>query len=603
MRTALGLLLSLLTSALCGAAEPAAEVRLWDEAKLSPPRYEVRMENNVLVPMRDGVLLSTDIYYPVGEGPFPVVLSRTPYGNNDAGYVEHGRFWASRGYVCVVQDCRGKYDSEGAYRLFKDEANDGYDTVEWIGRQPWCNGKVGTLSGSYGGYTQLAPAIRGSRFLTAMAASVTTSDVYNNWVYIDGALFLGFAFPWGALVMDGHVMQYSGAYDWPNVFRYLPLATIDTQVGRVNPRFREWLEHPRADDPFWKGISFENEIEQITVPLLVVEGWYDLFLRGALDDHVRITTASPSERARKGKHLIIGPWPHETGARTDKPDAPREGPERGIDFGAAAELEMRKLYLRWHDHWLKGIDNGVDSEPPVKIFVMGENVWRHENEWPLARTRYTNYYFGGEGPANSVAGNGTLSPEPPRQPGRDEFTYDPNDPVPTLGGNTCCSRVPSGPANQIAAERRQDVLVYTTPVLEEALEVTGPIRVVLYAATSARDTDWTAKLVDVHPDGYAQNLQDGIVRARYRKGKAAPAELLEPGRVYEYEIDLWATSNVFLPGHRLRVEISSSNFPRFDRNLNTGEDPMTSVRMETARQTVMRSPEYPSHIVLPVIPR
>ncbi|HPW17332.1 MAG TPA: CocE/NonD family hydrolase, partial [Candidatus Aminicenantes bacterium] len=339
------------------------------------------------------------------------------------------------------------------------------------------------------------------------------------------------------------------------------------------------------------------------IPYLLLDVWYDLFLRGALQDHVVIKRECGSELARKHKRLMIGPWAHEIGARNNAPGAPAAGPGRSLDFGPEAEVETRKVYLRWQDHWLKGIDNGVDREPPVKIFVMGENRWRFESEWPLARTRYTRYYFGGTR-ANSVNGDGTLATAAPTsREAADSFVYDPASPVPTLGGNTCCSQVPSGPWNQIEAELRDDVLVYSTPELKTALEVTGPVKVRLYASTSGRDTDWTAKLVDVHPDGYAQNLCDGIVRARYRAGRAAPADLLEPGRVYEYEIDLWATSNVFLAGHRVRVEVSSSNFPRFDRNLNTGEDPMTGTSMVKARQTVYRSKRYPSHIVLPVIPR
>jgi uncharacterized protein len=584
----------------------AAEQRMihWNEAQLSAPQYQVLMQNHVPVRMRDGVMLSADIYRPDAPGKFPTLLWRSPYSNNGADNVEQSQWFAQRGYVVVVQDVRGKYDSGGTYTLFRDEANDGYDTDEWVGAQPWSNGKIGAMGGSYLGYTEITQAVRNSKYLTSMSASVTTSDVFNNWVYVDGALFLGFAMPWGAVVMDGHVMQYSAAYDWPKVFRQLPLATIDRAAGHTNQDFRDWLQHPRANDPFWKGISLEKEIHKISVPFLVVEGWYDVFLRGALEDHVTISQRGASELARKQKRLMIGPWTHETGLRNHLPGTAVTGPDRSIDFGPEAQMEMRRVYLRWHDHWLKGIDNGVDSEPPVKIFVMGENYWRFENEWPLARTQYTKYYLGSRGGANSAVGDGVLSAQAPAADAKvDRYVYDPADPVPTLGGNTCCSTVPSGPADQRKAEIRTDMLVYTTPVLTEPVEVTGPIKVKLFAATDGKDTDWTAKLVDVHPDGYAQNLQDGIIRARYRDGREAPASLLEEGKVYEYTIDLWATSNTFLPGHRIRLEIASSNFPRFDRNLNTGEDPSTSTRMRTAQQTVYHSAQYPSHVVLPIVPR
>ncbi|HPW17867.1 MAG TPA: CocE/NonD family hydrolase [Candidatus Aminicenantes bacterium] len=579
-----------------------------DGGPLPAAQDGVRMLNNVQVRMSDGVLLSTDIYLPDAPGPFPAVLARTPYGNNGADSVEQGKWYARRGYAFVTQDVRGKYDSGGSYTPFRDEAGDGHDTVEWIGAQPWCDGKVGMTGGSYGGYAQIAAATRRSRRLAALAASVTTSDVANNWIYVDGALFLSFAVGWGAVDMDGRVMQHGPAYDWPAVYRHLPLATIDEAAGRVNPAFRDWLAHPRADDPFWRGVSLEREAAGIDAPLLVVSGWYDIFLRGALRDDVAIRAAGGPGAARGRKRLLVGPWSHSTGGRDNNPRLPATGPGRSIDFGPDAEMGLRQLYLSWFDRWLKGIDNGADREAPVRIFVMGENRWRDENEWPLARTRYTKYYFGSGGKANGLAGDGTLSAGPPRDGAEaDRFVYDPRDPVPTLGGNLLdclgCNSVASGPVNQIEAELRGDVLVYTAAVQAEPLEVTGPITVKLFAASSARDTDWTAKLVDVHPDGYAQNIQDGIVRARYRRGKEAPAELLEPGRVYEYDIDLWATSHVFLPGHSVRVEVSSSNFPRFDRNLNTGEDPMTGTRMETARQTVYHSAKRPSHIVLPVIPR
>ena len=575
----------------------------WDDARLSAPQYRVSMDHNVQVAMRDGVHLSTDIYLPDAPGRHPALLWRTPYSNNGVETVEQARWYASRGYAVVTQDVRGKYDSEGVFRHFRDEASDGFDTAEWIAIQPWSNGKIGGMGGSYLGYTQIALGVSGNAHLASMAASVTTGDVFNGWVYSDGPLFLGFAFPWGAVSMDGHVMQLTSAYDWPSVFPRLPLAVIDRAASRTSAPFREWLQHPRADDPYWKGVSYEDDITRVSVPFLVVEGWYDLFLRGALHDHVALRAGGATGAARGGKHVLIGPWGHETGVRNNNPEAPASGENRSLDFGPAAAVEMRKIYLRWNDHWLKGIDNGVDREPPVKIFVMGENAWRFEQEWPLARARYTRYYLSSGGHANTSSGDGFLAPALPTGSETDSFVYDPANPVPTLGGNTCCSTVPSGPWNQATAEARDDVLVFTGPVLTEAVEVTGPITMTLFAESSARDTDWTAKLVDVHPDGYAQNLQDGIVRARYRGGTKARASFIEPGRVYEYHLDLWATSNLFLPGHRIRVEVSSSNFPRFDRNLNTGEDPMLATRMERAQQTVHHSPRYPSHVVLPIVPR
>ena len=320
-------------------------------------------------------------------------------------------------------------------------------------------------------------------------------------------------------------------------------------------------------------------------------------LRGALEDYVAIKEHARTAVARDETRLIVGPWPHYTAV---------EGPPRrigGFDFGPGALVDLPQLQLRWFDHWLKDMPTGIDSEPPVRLFVMGENYWRSENEWPLSRTVYTNYYFHSDSGANTLAGDGRLRISAPPEAGgaTDTFTYDPADPVPTVGGSSGGIAGP-GPLDQRSVEVREDVLVYTSEPLTEPLEVTGPITVTLFASSTARDTDFTAKLVDVHPDGYARILQEGVVRARYRKS-FDDAELLEPGEIYQYEIDLWATSNVFLSGHRIRVDVSSSSFPRHDRNLNTGEDPATATAMTIATQTIYHDAEHPSRIVLPVIPR
>ena len=600
-------ILALVAAASAPAAQdgtPGTGFVTWDEAKLSAPVHAVVTEHNVPVSMRDGTKLSADIYRPDAPGRFPALLLRSPYSNNSPDEIENSIWFAKRGYVVVNQDVRGRYDSGGEFYPFRHEADDGCDTDAWIARQPWSNGRIGTMGGSYLGYTQLSQATRCSERLQSIAADFTSSEIHDGWVYVDGALLLGFALPWGATTIDGHTNQ-GGVYDWPAVYRHLPVATGDQAAGHLNAGYRDWLQHPRRDDPYWNGISHEREASAISAPLLAVAGWYDIFLRGTLRDDAALRQRADVRAAPYRKQLIIGPWVHAKSGGTRLSDAslPKSGPNRRIDFGAGAELEWRRLYLRWHDYWLKDIDTGIAAEPPIHLFVMGENRWRAENEWPLARTQYTKYYLGGGGHANGAAGDGVLGTAPPRGAAADRFDYDPSNPVPTLGGNVCCSSVPNGPRDHRAVDERSDVLVYTTPALTEAVEVTGPIRMKLYAATSARDTDWVARLVDVHPDGFVQNLQDGIVRARYRAGEEQPASLLEAGKVYEYDLDLWATSNVFLPGHRIRVEVTSSNFPRFDRNLNTGEDPATATRMETARQTIYHSARYPSHLVLPVIPR
>jgi putative CocE/NonD family hydrolase len=571
-------------------AQEGQQFAHWDESKLSQPAHAVVVDENVRIPMRDGVELVADVYRPDSPERFPALVLRTPYNKRGSGEEDSSKWFAERGYVVVNQDVRGRYLSAGEFYAFRNEPNDGFDTDEWVAKQPWSNGKIGTLGGSYLGYTQLTQGIQGSKHLVSMATDVTSSDIYHGWIYVDGAFHLGFTLEWGA----GTIFENRGQNGEAD-YLHLPIITADQVLGNINPHYRDWLQHPRRSDPYWDDISFEREAHKITAPIVVATGWFDIFLRGTLQDHVNIVKEGASELARNNHHLVIGPWTH------FKTHGTRTG--GGIDFGPEAVLNGWKLYLAWHDRFLKGIENGIDERPPLTLFIMGENKWRYENEWPLARTQYTKYYIASGGKANSAKGNGKLGTELPTGAETDQFVYDPASPVPTLGGNLCCSSVSRGMHDHQEIEARDDVLVYTTPELTEPVEVTGPISMKLYASTSAKDTDWVARLVDVYPDGRAYNLQDGVLRARYRNGEDEPASLLEPGEIYEYDIDMWATSNVFLPGHRIRLEITSSNFPRFDRNLNTGEDPAIGTRMEKAEQTIYHSDEHPSHVILPLIPR
>jgi putative CocE/NonD family hydrolase len=337
--------------------------------------------------------------------------------------------------------------------------------------------------------------------------------------------------------------------------------------------------------------------DQITVPAMNVGGWYDIFLGGTIANFIGMRAKGATEEARNGQRLLIGPWAH----------APFANPIGEADFGrnsTRAAIDLDGIYLRYYDRWLKGIRNGVDEDPPVRIFVMGENVWRSENEWPLARARSVSYFLHSEGKANSLRGDGTLSQQTPGIEEPDHFLYDPRDPVPTRGGPLCChiAVLPVGVYDQREVEERADVLVYSTPPLDRDVEVTGPVIVTLFASSSATDTDFTGKLVDVAPDGYPRNLCEGIIRARYRDSRETPT-LVEPGRPYEYMIDLTATSNLFKAGHRIRLEISSSNFPRFDRNPNTGAPLGVDGELRPALQTIFHDVERPSRMVLPIVPR
>ena len=552
--------------------------------------YDVKKEFHVKVPMRDGVLLSADIFRPEAAGTFPVILMRTPYDNNSL--IAKGIQYAQRGYALVAQDCRGRYDSAGEFYAWHNEVKDGYDTQEWIGRQPWCNGKIGTAGGSYLGLVQWLAAPLRSQYLKTMVPRVITSNFYDSPNYSGGAFQLALNMLWGFRQL-GRTNQNIEHYNWPELFRTLPLITADEAAGRKITFWKDWVRHPSYDD-YWKEVSIEEKYEQINVPALIMGGWYDLYSKQAFVNYNGMVQRGGTEEARKGTKMIMGAWPHPLSASTITGE---------VDFGADSKYDLEGMELRWFDYWLKGIDNGIMNEAPIKLFIMGANYWRDEYEWPLARTQYVNYYFHSSGKANSLSGDGALSTTLPEDGPPDRYIYNPDNPVPTLGGNNCCSPdiVAWGAYDQRPAEQRNDVLVYTTPPLAEDIEVTGPIFVKLYASSSAPDTDFTAKLLDVFPDGYTMNLCDGIIRARYQES-FEEAKLMKPGTVYEFTIDCWVTGNVFKAGHRIRVELSSSNFPRFDRNPNTGHEFGMDSELSIAEQKVYHNKNYPSHIILPVIP-
>ncbi|MCL6452257.1 MAG: CocE/NonD family hydrolase [Alicyclobacillus sp.] len=539
----------------------------------------------VRIPMRDGVNLAADVYRPHGHGPVPAVVVRTPYGRSSDGNVDLGRWFARRGYAVVIADVRGRGDSEGSFVPYRGEGIDGYDTVEWAARQPWCDGNVGTLGGSYLGRIQWLTALTHPPHLKAMVPIVSPSDPFVEWP-------TGTPDPmhvcWNFLTAD-RVPQNIGQVDWERVYQHLPLLSMDEAAGRVMPQWRELFDHCQMD-AWWQEICYQNRFEEIDLPVLHISGWYDDEQIGTPLNFAGMTRRAPSEAARRAQRLIMGPWGHNVNAGSRVGD---------LDFGPAAVLDLRARQLRFFDRWLKGIDNGVDEERPVSIFVMGRNVWREEAEWPLARTVYTPMYLHSSGRANSRFGDGALSTEAPGVETPDGYTYDPANPVPFLTEPT--SSQIGGPDDYRAVHRRDDVLVYTSAPLEQELEVTGPVKAVLYASTSAPDTDFMVQLHDVWPNGYAQRLCDGMVRARFRNGMDRQ-ELVTPGAVERYEIDCWNTSHVFLPGHRICVHIASSAFPKYDRNLNTADPLGRSTRMETARQVIYHDADHPSAVVLPVIP-
>ena len=547
--------------------------------------YRVTIHSGVAVAMRDGVKLTADIYQPEAEGKFPVLLERTPY--NRAGGAGSASAMAAHGYVVVIQDTRGRFDSQGEFYPFRYESQDGYDTVEWAAGLPYANGKVGMFGGSYVGATQMLAAISSPPHLVAIQPYVTASEYYDGWTYQNGALMQWFASSWSSgLAVDTLRRKASGLQDPKSWVAQLPVDTYRMlelpPVSALAPYFRDWVAHERDDD-YWRPWKISDHYATMNVKALHAGGWHDIFLKGTIQNYVGMRSASP---ARADQRLLLGPWAHA--------DTSPEGKIGDVTFGKSAVLDSDGTILRWYDYALKGVRNEYATGAPVRLFIMGENAWRDEREFPLARTRYTKYYLR----------NGALSTDAAGTEEPAAYEYDPANPVPTIGGRLCCgnNQLPPGPADQRPNEGRPDVLVFSTPPLTRDVEATGWVKATLYASSSAVDTDFTALLADVEPSGYARFLTDGIVRARYRNS-TTQAEPIEPGKIYEYSIDLWATSNLFKAGHRIRLYVSSSNFPRFNRNLNTGEPIAGSTRLVKASQRIYHDAQHPSALVLPVIPR
>lgn len=578
---------------------------------------DIVVQKNLFVPMRDGVTLATDVYRPASGGPFPTLVARLPYNKDLLSVLvllmpDPIRL-AEAGYAVVVQDCRGCYRSGGELAPFFQEGPDGVDTLRWAAAQPWSNGAVGMLGGSYLGAAQWLAAAERPVAVHALAPFITSDQFHTPWTYQGGALQLGFTLFWAlgyfalpelnrrldrraaTLAEVGAAVKALGRID--ELYRRMPLVAAPELAAA--PFYRDWLLHPDPGDEYWRAVTPATLYERITAPALNIGGWYDIFLAGTLASYRGMRDRGGNEEARRPA-LIVGPWSHGVwhGAFPERDF----GPLAGVDAADIAGAQ-----IRWFDYWLKGEENGLEGDRPVKIFVMGADRWCEEDDWPLPDTQYRRLYLRGGGSANTLHGDGALSWEPPGDEPPDRYAYDPRDPVPTCGGATlmpgALAAVNGGPRDQRAVEARPDVLVYTTPPLERPVEVTGPVRLTLFVASSARDTDFTGKLLDVFPGGRALLLADGILRARYRD--AATARLLEPGAVYELSIDLVATANLFKAGHRIRLEVSSSNFPRFDRNTNTGGTIATESEAAciVAVNRVFHDHSRPSHLVLPIVER
>ena len=568
--------------------------------------YAVTFERDTVVVMRDGIKLYADVFRPDATGKFPVLLQRTAYDKNYG--TEFGLKAAAQGYVVIVEDVRGRYTSEGEWYPFKNEMNDGYDTVEWAAALPYSNGKVGMFGGSYLGTTQLLAAIAHPPHLAGICPMFTAS---NYRAYQGGALEQWFAESWSTGVAreafnranKKRVDPQSGVatlplVDYP-IFGLQPLPSQAVSTKAFAPYFLDWLDHPSYDD-YWKAISIEDHFSNITVPALHVSAWYDFFLGGTLRNYLGIKSHGGSAEARSGQRLIVVVGGHAG-------DGPKIG---ALDFGKDSAFDEDETTIQWYDYLFKAARNGFSTGKPVSIFVQGTNKMRQEDAWPLARAKNTRYFLHSMGDASGQTSSdtqqvesGALSLVAPAAEKPDQYIYDPSNPVPTIGGALCCKPLLTdiGPQDQRPAEARSDVLTYTTPAFSKDTEIAGPISLDLYVSSSAVDTDFTGMLVDVWPNGFAQNLTGGILRLRYRKSQEKP-ELAKPGQIYHITLDLLATSNLFLAGHKLRLEVSSSNFPRFDRNMNTGEEQAHATRMVKATNLVYHDKVRPSALIVPVIP-
>jgi putative CocE/NonD family hydrolase len=575
----------------------------------------IRLDINVSARMRDGTVLYADIYRPDDAGKHPAILARSPYNKSEStsnilsGYMNPQKFVRS-GYAVVIQDLRGTGVSEGEFYARRAEADDGYDTVEWLAAQSWCDGNVGMYGLSHLGFTQWAAAKARPPHLKTICPAGTQAGARP---FRYGAFRLNQMLVW-YLVLTAGALRRSGlppeelkqrrealARAMDNIGEqlvFLPLKDVPAAKIAVEPDiipfYTDYLTYI-DDRSYWERLHTPTPPGDVVISALHICGWYDDLASDVLESYVNMKRGGGSALARDNQKIIMGPWIH----TTEQASVSGE-----LDFGTAASgasAGVNGLHIRWFDRWLKGIDNGITAEPPVRLFVMGDNVWRDEKDWPLPDTVYTKFYFHSQGRANTRGGDGYLSPTAPDKEPADIYLYDPRNPTPARGGRLG-NYFLQGAFDQLEIEARSDVLVFTSPPLETDLEVTGPIALELWAASSAADTDFTGKLVDVWPDGKAYNLVDGIVRARYRESdwESRP---IRPGKIYRYTFNIGATSNVFKAGHRIRVQIASSSFPKWDRNLNTGHPIGQDAVIKVAVQTIYHDKQHPSHIVLPVISR
>ena len=589
------------------------------EAKPGPAsaaQYEIIVETDQKITMRDGTVIAATVQRPKAEGAFPVLVEGTPYGLNPSSEMGKGThaYFVPRGYAVVSWGTRGRYGSEGEFTPLVNDRNDGYDVVEWAAGQPWSNGKVGLIGISYMGQVQLNTAIARPPHLVCAAPAMTAADLWREWFYRGGAMEYMFSAGWAGMRLGEDLARKSLSpeafeawkkqseamnADKAKAFNVVPAINFAlAQMGERN-LFKDWALHP-TDSPYWRDMSPESGFDRIAVPMLHIGGWFDIFQAGCFKAFNGIGERGATALARENQRLAVGPWTH----------LDQKSTRQGIsDFSPGlTETDYHDIRLAFFDYWLKNIQQeSFALDEPVKIFVTGRNVWRNEKEWPPARVRPVRYFLGG-GKSGSVASlnDGTLSVGLPAKGSAPQtFVYDPMSPLPTRGGGCLYmfaygpdGLADSGPQDQRPLDAKS--LTYTSAPLTRETEITGQVKAVLHAASSAVDTDWVVRLSDVAPDGTSVLVADGIQRARFRASGTEPA-LIEPGKTYEYEVDLWAVSHVFKQGHRIRVAVTSSNFPRWSRNMNVAEFPEQATTWEKATNTIYLDADKPSRITLPVI--
>ena len=554
---------------------------------MSPVLTEtVRVVHNLRVPMRDGVELSLDLVRPDLAGPLPVVLVRTPYDKVNSHRAGLFARLARHGYIVALEDCRGRFNSDGVFQPYFHEADDGYDTVEWVAAQEWCDGRVGMLGGSYSAQAAWHAASRRPPHLAAIVPVVSPpSSLWRNEPIFNGCLMLGIA-EWmvGMGSRSWQIPEFMGGLfsEYQQYFDTLPVAALPAAAGTHSAWWDEMMAHPAYDD-FWRQGSYGNHAD-MDVPALNVTGWWDLNFPGAPSNFEAMQSSVAADKQK----LVIGPWTHIANSSREL---------NGIDFGEHAVIALDDYIVRFLDRWVKGVQNGIDTEKPVYVFVIGANEWWAEDQWPLPDSVDTPFYLHSGGNANTQAGDGSLSTAPPGAEPADGFSYDPDDPVKVVW------KIQDGPVDDAPVTARADCLCYTSEPLTVPLDVVGWVTARLYASSSALDTDWHVRLVDVHPDGTARFLCRGSLRARFRESVEKP-ELLEPGKPTCFEFTMDGCGIRFLPGHRIRVEVTSSWLTRYDRNTNSGaENFFADDHVVVAEQQIYHEPGLESCVLLPVVHR